>query len=1070
MKILKLKISNITSLRGEHILPLHQLIGDDGLFAITGPTGSGKSSLLTAISLALYGTGHKTKLNAQDYISTNAPEGSVALDFAHQGSVYTATWACRLVGSRGRRLKQPQIERQLYKDQVPQELSAQDVLGLSFDQFNKTVILNQGEFARFLTSPFTERKKILEKLYDGENLSELTKRLSQEIKELRSQQEHFQSMASALMPMTEEQYQSAHQELHATEGHLLELEGRSTLLGHLIKQLEGMRTLTRDLIKNQERQAKQTRELGLREKEYYQAELSYHQQREHFAQFTQQQKSQRPQIEKILALKHRETFLKEQLTIQQGQIDEQVKTLKQLTQDGQVQQGRQRELEHSLQKISEQWVQESTLISSAEQAPPPELAARLRELESAWQELCSSKRQLSELMQKRNELVQKGQQIKEQLESLPTQLPLEQVEVEIKNTQQALFQLKEQQTAISETQTKLLTIGQEKDRLEKSLPEIEQKAIYWEREWQVCQAEQKAYYRQLFSHQAHQSGVCPVCEQKTEVHHLADHQDQHIPEQREVEVLKHYREGHAQLVQAQGQLQQMITEQTQLQTLLKKSQDQIKQLNEAATLKKLEELEQQKQRSRERERTALQLEERLENSRKHYREHCEQIERRQKLLQERTSELNQLMEAFCHELELQGQKSEEQRINQIRKVLELWRQRAHLSVTLTPLVEQGQKNQEHQALTQQRILRLQEEREQRQQEHHRVTSEQVGLFTELNAVFTPFYKEGLPRPELVSFSQDMDQWHTLFEEKVREAERHYQELSQTRQQHQQLILQLKDQEAEAIRTFIHHQAQLPPPSEFHQLPQSIQTSLKKLQAVLPEDLIRDLEKLHESLELIFERELNPFSDQLKKTERSARERIHELRAALKLYEQKLQERKTHELAAKECERGLDLKQRLAQVLERDQFRNYALGIIEAELIALTNHELAKMCEGRYGLRTTTTHLGQDFMIVDSWSEGQERKVETLSGGETFLVSLAMALSLAEMSRGQSEIDCFFIDEGFGSLDPDSLEDVLDVLHSIRSRGKQLGLISHVQELTERIPIVIKLKKSLPGASELSLHN
>src|SRR5690606_29074040 len=160
---------------------------------------------------------------------------------------------------------------------------------------------------------------------------------------------------------------------------------------------------------------------------------------------------------------------------------------------------------------------------------------------------------------------------------------------------------------------------------------------------------------------------------------------------------------------------------------------------------------------------------------------------------------------------------------------------------------------------------------------------------------------------------------------------------------------------------------------------------------------------------------------------------------------------------------------LAQVLGQDEFRGFALGLVEERLVAQTNRELENLCEGRYQITLLENKKqSQDFLVVDHWRGGGERKVSTLSGGETFLVSLAMALSLAELTRGQTEVDAFFIDEGFGTLDRDSIDDVLEVLSNVQSRGKQIGLISHVKALTDRIPVNLHLEKSTLGDSKIRI--
>ncbi len=86
-----------------------------------------------------------------------------------------------------------------------------------------------------------------------------------------------------------------------------------------------------------------------------------------------------------------------------------------------------------------------------------------------------------------------------------------------------------------------------------------------------------------------------------------------------------------------------------------------------------------------------------------------------------------------------------------------------------------------------------------------------------------------------------------------------------------------------------------------------------------------------------------------------------------------------------------------------------------------------------------------------------------------MVSLGMALGLAEMTRGQAENDSLFIDEGFGTLDQDSLEDVLDMLQQIQTRGLMVGIISHIKTLTNALPVNLVMNKKQDGTSTISLQ-
>jgi exonuclease SbcC len=165
------------------------------------------------------------------------------------------------------------------------------------------------------------------------------------------------------------------------------------------------------------------------------------------------------------------------------------------------------------------------------------------------------------------------------------------------------------------------------------------------------------------------------------------------------------------------------------------------------------------------------------------------------------------------------------------------------------------------------------------------------------------------------------------------------------------------------------------------------------------------------------------------------------------------------------------KNRLYEILGKDELRTFVLSIVEENLIIQTNDELQKLCQGRYEIIhfSKSQKMTPEFFIMDKFRDGGVRKISTLSGGETFMVSLAMAIGLAEMTRGKAEIDSLFIDEGFGTLDSESLQDVLDVLKQIQTRGLMIGIISHIKELTTAIPVNLHVIKGQDGNSHLKIH-
>jgi DNA repair protein SbcC/Rad50 len=143
-----------------------------------------------------------------------------------------------------------------------------------------------------------------------------------------------------------------------------------------------------------------------------------------------------------------------------------------------------------------------------------------------------------------------------------------------------------------------------------------------------------------------------------------------------------------------------------------------------------------------------------------------------------------------------------------------------------------------------------------------------------------------------------------------------------------------------------------------------------------------------------------------------------------------------------------------------------------QVVAAANERLARMSDQRYTLEHTgrrgagETRGGLSLLVRDVWS-GEARDPATLSGGETFVVSLALALGLADVvtqEAGGADLDTLFVDEGFGALDADTLEDVMGTLDTLRDGGRVVGVVSHVPELRSRIPTRLLVSKDRQGST------
>lgn len=148
-----------------------------------------------------------------------------------------------------------------------------------------------------------------------------------------------------------------------------------------------------------------------------------------------------------------------------------------------------------------------------------------------------------------------------------------------------------------------------------------------------------------------------------------------------------------------------------------------------------------------------------------------------------------------------------------------------------------------------------------------------------------------------------------------------------------------------------------------------------------------------------------------------------------------------------------------------KFRNFAQGLTFELMISHANHNLRKMSDRYILLRDPSEPL--ELKIIDTYQAGEIRSIKNLSGGESFLVSLALALGLSNMASRNVQVDSLFLDEGFGTLDDESLQTALDILSSLHREGKLIGIISHVPSLQERIPAQIKVIKGIGGRSRLS---
>ncbi len=171
-----------------------------------------------------------------------------------------------------------------------------------------------------------------------------------------------------------------------------------------------------------------------------------------------------------------------------------------------------------------------------------------------------------------------------------------------------------------------------------------------------------------------------------------------------------------------------------------------------------------------------------------------------------------------------------------------------------------------------------------------------------------------------------------------------------------------------------------------------------------------------------------------------------------------------EIQKKECDRWERLHSLIGSG-DGKKFRNFAQGLTFELMVAHANRQLQKMSDRYILVRDVSEPL--ELNVIDNYQAGEIRSTKNLSGGESFIASLALSLGLSSMASRNVRVDSLFLDEGFGTLDEDALETALETLSGLQQDGKLIGIISHVPALKERIGTQIQVEAGSSGRSGIS---
>jgi exonuclease SbcC len=196
---------------------------------------------------------------------------------------------------------------------------------------------------------------------------------------------------------------------------------------------------------------------------------------------------------------------------------------------------------------------------------------------------------------------------------------------------------------------------------------------------------------------------------------------------------------------------------------------------------------------------------------------------------------------------------------------------------------------------------------------------------------------------------------------------------------------------------------------------------------------------------------------LKEALKAAQQHLGSKKADLERLQKQLERRRQAQKEKADLDKQTDLWEQLEQDLKGHRFQDFLLERYQSGLLSRASELILSLSHNRYTLRLEDG----DYFVFDRWTEAL-RPVRTLSGGESFMASLCLALSLSEhLSRGR--IGALFLDEGFGTLDAETLEQVAGVLEALPSQGRLVGIVTHVEALAERMPARLEVSKSPAGS-------
>lgn len=1074
MKILELRFKNLNSLYGEWVIDFTDPeYVSNGIFALTGPTGAGKSTILDAICLALYGrTPRLNRVNksGNEIMSRQTGECYAEVLFESQAGRFRCHWAQRRARKKAEGNLQDQ-EHQIVDADTGKPIETKKSLvggvieektGMDFDRFTRSILLAQGGFDTFLKADVEQKSKILEQITGTEIYSEISRRVHERQRDEREKLNILNAETSGIVILEPEQEKEIQDDLTSKQKQETELTGKSTETGKAITWLTTIEDLKKEILSLTDEAAKLKTDTEAFKPERtkleqaikaasldgtYVSVTSLRKQQADDQTSLKTDEAALPELESSANTQAEALKAAEQLTVK---AKEELKTAAPLIQ----------KIRSLDQKIAEQTkaVSEGT-DACAKEAAKIETHKQARLKEQKKRTAAEKTLEAAELYLKENArdewLVSGLAGVEEQFVNLlAKQQELTQKETALKKADTAVTDAAKKMEAASkqcglkkqELETAGKNLQQGKDVLSQLLGDKLLREYRTEKETLL---REMAFIRKIEELEDHRAKLedgkpCPLCgsndhpfaegnvpvpdeieqniESLTKLIDKADEQEAAIKKLEQAETAARKNLNDSEKLETEATNDKKAAEKTlaELKDSLTKLQDSFEKLKLAVS-GKLQPLGITEIRSSEVESLLDSLRSRL----KAWQEQVKQKTDIEKQIAAIDSEVKRLDAVIDTQVKALAEKQET--LERLKKELaDGTEERKQLYGDKKPDDEDGRLNKaiadaekaekkarDLNSELQQKLTTAKTHIDSLKKRIEQRTPELQKAETDFSAALTP-----------AGFADEKACLEARLSQEDRES------LSSRAKELDDAGTELKAKQKDRETRLATEIA-------------------KKITDKTLEELQPQFKEFEESLKTLRDA-IAGLKHKLSENT-SAKERIKEKQSAI-------------EAQKKECHRWEKLHGLIGSA-DGKKYRNFAQGLTFELMVSHANRQLEKMTDRYLLIRDELQPL--ELNVVDNYQAGEIRSTKNLSGGESFIVSLTLALGLSKMASRKVRVDSLFLDEGFGTLDEESLETALETLSGLQQDNKLIGIISHVSALKERISTQINITPVSGGRSSLS---